>query len=56
MPLWTSHVRCRGIPHLIYIGGRRMGNCPQAGEKPLPSVRRSTQLKWVTCPRKLESR
>lgn len=57
MPLWIFHVRCRGIPHLIYTGARRMGNCPQAGEKPLlPAFEETQPAQKHPCPRKLEGR
>lgn len=42
MPLWIFHVRCKGIPYLIYTGAKKMGNCPQAGEKPLPPASEET--------------
>lgn len=42
MPPWVSHVRCRGIPHPVYAGARRMGNCPQAGENRLPPACKET--------------
>ena len=43
VPPWTSRVRCKGIPLLVYAGARRMGNFPQAGEKPPPTAYGETQ-------------